>query len=246
MVDPLLPTTSLPTSLAHLGALIGDPVRAAILLHLSDGSRRPAGELARLAGASQQAASGHLAQLVEGGLLKAEPQGRHRFFSIASGDVAEAIESLGNWLDAPLRSIPHACGLRNARLCYDHLAGRLGVAVYERMSALGYFTLGREGAGLSEAGQLWAGRMALDLTKPPGSRRALVRLCLDWTERRHHLSGRLGAALAHRMLETDLLKPGAHRRSLLLTAKGAAFLKTELGLNAGAGTIDPRDQDLRP
>ena len=152
---------ALPASLAHLGALIGDPVRAAVLLHLSDGSRRPAGELAALTGSSQQAVRAHLSRLVEGGLLRVDPQGRHQFFSLASGEVAETIEALVNWLDRPRREIAHDRYLRDARLCYDHLAGRLGGALFDRMSALGFFTFDATGPALSEAGQAWCRRIGM-------------------------------------------------------------------------------------
>ncbi len=128
-------------SLVEFGALIGDPVRAAMLLALGDGSRRPAGELSGMAGASPQAGSAHLARLVAGGLLAVEKQGRHRFFRIASGEVAEIIEGLANWTERPVRPIRHDPALCHARLCYDHLAGRLGVAVLEAMSARGLFRL---------------------------------------------------------------------------------------------------------
>src|SRR5450755_949781 len=133
-----------PPSLATLGALIGDPVRAAILLELSDGSRRPASELAFLAGASPQAASAHLSRLVEGGLLQVENQGRHRFFSLPSGEVAEMIEGLANWADQRRRLRPHDPALCKARLCYDHLAGKLGVAIFDRMAAQGWLSLAVE------------------------------------------------------------------------------------------------------
>lgn len=230
MAEVHLPFAALPASLAHLGALIGDPVRAAILLHLSDGSRRPAGELATLAGASQQAVSAHLSRLVEGGLLRVEPQGRHRFFSLASGEVAETIEALATWLDQPRRAVPHDPGLQDARLCYDHLAGRLGVALFERMAALRFFFFGADGPALGEAGQAWCRKQGISVAPPAGSGRPCVRLCLDWTERRHHLGGALGSAVARHMLDTGLLRPGTQRRSLLLTVRGSAFLQAELGL----------------
>lgn len=231
---PALPV--LPASLAHLGALVGDPVRAAILLHLSDGSCRPAGELAMLAGASQQAVSAHLGRLVDGGLLRVEPQGRCRYFTLASGEVAEALESLVNWLDRPRRVVAHDPGLREARLCYDHVAGRLGVALFDRMATLGFFAFDPGGPALGEAGEAWCRRVGLPLQPARGSRRPLLRLCLDWTERCHHLGGRFGAALALRMREADLIRPGACRRTLLLTAQGAAFLRSELGLQPPFGT----------
>jgi DNA-binding transcriptional ArsR family regulator len=222
-----------PSSLAELGSLIGDPVRASILLHLSDGSRRPASELASVAGASPQAASAHLAQLVDGGLLAVEKQGRHRFFKIASGETAEMIEGLANWLDQPRRQPHHEPSLCHARLCYDHLAGRLGVAIFDRMTERGLFAFGSEGASLSDAGLDWCRRNGLRSAVPPRSRRPLLRLCLDWTERRHHLGGHLGASIADMMLNAGFVTGGSHRRSLILTSKGANFLRGELGIDPG-------------
>ncbi len=224
-------TRTTPASLAELGALIGDPVRAAILLHLGDGTTRPAGELATLAGASPQAASAHLAQLVEGGLLAVEKQGRHRFFRLASGEVAEIIENLANWASPVPRRPRHDPALCQARLCYDHLAGRLGVALLDRLSEREFLVLGPEGPALSQAGREWYEHQAERPFKPPAGRRPLVRLCLDWTERRHHLGGYLGAKLAELMLERGYVAPGARRRSLLVTAAGARFFCDELGID---------------
>ncbi len=218
-------------SLVEFGALIGDPVRAAMLLALGDGSRRPAGELSGMAGASPQAGSAHLARLVAGGLLAVEKQGRHRFFRIASGEVAEIIEGLANWTERPVRPIRHDPALCHARLCYDHLAGRLGVAVLEAMSARGLFAFGPDGAALSDAGVAWCRRLGLDPTPPSRSRRPLLRLCLDWTERRHHLGGHLGATMTSMLFASGYVVVGVRRRTLLVTTKGAAFLGDELAID---------------
>lgn len=217
-----------PGSLAEMGALIGDPIRAAILHHLADGSRRPAGELAQLAGASPQAASAHLARLIGGGLLAVERQGRHRFYRIASGEAAEAIEALASWIGRAGRSVDHPPELRRARLCYDHLAGWLGVAVCDALVERGFLVLTAEGPALSAAGRAWCARCGLEPV--PRTRRPAVRLCLDWTERRHHLGGGLGAELARAMLAAGYLTPGSRHRSLCVTATGAAFLKRELSV----------------
>ncbi len=201
-----------------------------MLLALGDGSRRPAGELSGMAGASPQAGSAHLARLVAGGLLAVERQGRHRFFRIASGEVAETIEGLSNWSERPVRPIRHDPALCRARLCYDHVAGRLGVAILESMAARGLFVLGPEGPALSDAGLAWCRRLGLEPAPPPHSRRPLLRLCLDWTERRHHLGGHLGAAMTSMLLASGYVIVGARRRTLMVTAKGAAFLGDELAI----------------
>ena len=219
-----------PASLAELGAMIGDPVRAAILLHLSDGTTRPAGELAALAGASPQAASTHLAQLVEGGLLTVVKQGRYRFFRLASGEVAEIIESLSNWANPPSRRPRQDPMLCQARLCYDHLAGRLGVTLLDRLTERELLALGPDGLGLSQAGWKWLEHLTESSFRPAGGRRPLVRLCLDWTERRNHLGGFLGAKLAELMLERGYVAPGAKHRSLLVTLAGTRFFRDEFGI----------------
>lgn len=220
-----------PGSLAELGALIGDPVRAAILQHLSDGTRWPAGELALLAGASPQAASAHLAQLVDGGLLAVEKQGRHRFYRLASSEVAEILESLTNWTDRPARRLCHDTALCQARLCYDHLAGRLGVSVLDSLHDRGLLLLDQDGLDLSQHGRRWFEQQAQCALAPPSGRRPLARLCLDWTERRHHLGGYLGARLTGMMLGRGYLRRGEKRRSLMVTPAGARFFCDELGIS---------------
>ncbi len=220
--------TSLP--LATADALIGDPVRAAMLTHLSDGSRRPASELAFLAGASPQAASPHLARLVEGGLLAVEQHGRHRFYRIASGEIAEMIEGLSNWADRQPRRSRVDPALARARYCYDHLAGRLGVALFDRLAEKGCLALGSEGPSLSALGEAWCTERGIATAPPPKSRRPQIRLCLDWTERHYHLGGQLGASLASSFLERGYLRRRRGQRIVEVTPPGAAFLRRELGI----------------
>ncbi|WP_379063625.1 ArsR/SmtB family transcription factor [Mesorhizobium sp. UC22_110] len=229
-----------PGSLAELGALLGDPVRAAILQSLSEGTRRPAGELALLAGASPQAASLHLGQLVDGGLLAVEKQGRHRFYRLASSDVAEMLEGLTNWTHPPTQRLRHDAALCHARLCYDHLAGHLGVAVLDSLSARGMLALKQDGVELSEEGRRWYERQADHTLLPPPARRPFARLCLDWTERRHHLGGYLGARLTEMMLTQGYLLAGPKRRSLLVTSAGTRFFCDELGIAAAVARPSER------
>ena len=226
-----MPEISQPTSLAAVGALIGDPVRAAILLHLADGSCRPAGELAHLAGASPQAASAHLAQLVDGGLLAVQREGRHRFFRISSGEVAEMIEGLTDWADCKPRRRLHDPQLCRARLCYDHLAGRLGVALFDRMTAQGWLVLGPDGPGFSPEGLDWCAKHRLDAAAPARSRRPVVRLCLDWTERRPHIGGHFGASFAKLLFEHRYVRREANGRPVAITPRGDAFLRRELAID---------------
>ncbi len=223
-----------PPSLAAIGALIGDPVRAAVLSLLTDGSRRPAGELAFMAGASPQAISAHLAQLVDGGLLSVEKQGRYRFFRIASGEVAEMIEGLANWTDRQPRRRRLDPALCKARVCYDHLAGEVGVAVFDCMAAQGWIAFGAGGPGLSPAGLEWCRRNQVDPAGPARSHRPLLRLCLDWTERRNHLGGHLGAALAHMLLRQGYARCRPGERIVDVTPGGVEFLRRELSIELRA------------
>ena len=181
-------------NVAQVGALIGDPVRAAMLGALMDGSERPAGELAELSGISPQTASAHLARLLDGGLLAVNQHGRHRYYRLRDADVAHAIETLSVAADlarAGRRRIDPA--LRRARRCYDHVAGELGVAICDALIADNRVIAGGDGYTLSAGGRDWLERLHLAL--PPESKRPLVRPCLDWTERRPHLAGWLGAAI---------------------------------------------------
>jgi DNA-binding transcriptional ArsR family regulator len=188
--------------LSRIGALLADPGRAAMLWALMDGSARPAGELTMIAGLSPSAASAHLARLTDGGLLALEVRGRHRYFRIASSDIAASIEALANvaQISAPQRATPRPArtvplDMRYARTCYDHMAGELSVQVFERLVERGLLTL--HGATL-EATADGAARFAewgIDLSAQKSRRRRFACMCPDWSERRPHLGGALGAAL---------------------------------------------------
>lgn len=212
---------------AELGALIADPARAGILLALMDGTVRPAGELARMTGIAPSTASGHLKKLVDGGLLAVVNQGRHRYYMVADAHVAHLLETVSAGRRAPA-FIPGArpgAPVTRARTCYDHLAGRLGVALFARLRDADAWTLTADAVRLSErgAGRLRAaGLMAADARHPelPG------RVCIDWTERRFHLGGPLGAWLARRLFETGWLHRRRTTRALAVTTAGRSGLRT--------------------
>jgi DNA-binding transcriptional ArsR family regulator len=216
-------------NVAQIGALIGDPVRAAILGVLMDGTTRPAGELAALCGASPQAASAHLARLLDGGLLAVSKQGRHRYYHLRDADVAYAIETLSVAADfAPRRKRRIDPVLQRARRCYDHIAGALGVAICDALVARGEIVAGGDGYAISRCGDAWLTRCGL---VPPDSRKPLARPCLDWTERRPHIAGWLGGAI-YRMLEADGgLRCDPKSRALRVTARGRMTLKSCLGMD---------------
>src|SRR5262245_12697247 len=152
--------------LAEIAALFGDPTRAGIVTSLQDGRARPAGELARLVAVTPATASGHLARLVEGGVLRVEPRGRHRYFRIAGPEVADALETLGQLLE-PRAAKPATNGvgepLASARMCYDHVAGRLGVGITDALLGKRLLTWREQSFALSAAGRRWFERMGVDV-----------------------------------------------------------------------------------
>ena len=177
---------------AEFGELVGDPSRVAMLLSLMDGQARPASELARLAGIERQTASFHLQRLVAGRLLRVDATGRHRYYRLAGDEVADALEAV-SLLGAPRRPRRHP--LAHARLCYRHLAGRLGVACLDALERAGFLCV-REGAfALTADGVAW-----FESTGRTNVRWPAGKPCLDWTERRNHLGGELGALLAEHLL----------------------------------------------
>ncbi|QQC63937.1 ArsR/SmtB family transcription factor [Paraburkholderia ginsengisoli] len=188
--------------LSRIGALLADPGRAAMLWALMDGSARPAGELTMIAGLSPSAASAHLARLVDGGLLALEVRGRHRYFRIASPDIAASIEALANvaQVSAPQRTVPRpVCtvplDMRYARTCYDHMAGELSVQVFERLVGRGLLTLHGTTLEATDDGATRFAEWGIDMSVQKSRRRRFACTCPDWSERRPHLGGALGAAL---------------------------------------------------
>ncbi len=216
-------------NVARVGALIGDPVRAAMLGALMDGSERPAGELAALSGVAPQTASAHLARLLDGGLLAVKQHGRHRYYRLRDSEVAHAIETLSVAADiAPGRRQKIDPALKRARRCYDHVAGELGVAICDAMIQSRHVVAGGDGFALSAGGEKWA--MGLGLVPHGENRRPIVRPCLDWTERRPHLAGWLGAALCDKLEGDGAIRRRSDTRALTVTPKAAATLRTYFGL----------------
>jgi DNA-binding transcriptional ArsR family regulator len=236
---------------APVAALIGDPGRARVLAALTDGRALPASVLASEAGVAASTASAHLAKLVDGGLLSVERHGRHRYYRLAGPHVATALEALATLApQAPVRSLRQgnrAAALRAARTCYDHLAGRLGVALMGALlergvvagadGADGRFDVARPGRDrlsapgreadyrLTEEGEAFLADLGV---RVPAGRRPLIRYCVDWSEQAHHLAGRLGAALLTHAVESAWLTP-TPTRAVRLTPAGRAAL-TDLGV----------------
>jgi DNA-binding transcriptional ArsR family regulator len=228
-----------PNQVAQVAQLIGEPARAAMLIALIDGKALTASELAQAAGVTPQTASGHLARLAAADLLKVNRQGRHRYHRLASADVARMLESL---MQTATRSLPSprkvVTGLgdramRRARTCYDHLAGELGVAIADALIATGAIEFEDEAGLVTPAGLEFAARHGFaphSSDKPPRTARALCRPCLDWSERRPHLAGRLGAAICARFLEDAYVRRIDGTRALTVTPKGQTALKKIFGI----------------
>ncbi len=235
--------------LAPAAALIADPTRAAMLRALLAGRPLAAGELAQLAGVSAATASFHLAKLLDGNMIAAARQGRHRYYRLAGHEVAAALEAIGVISAAlPVRSLRQsreAAALAEARTCYDHLAGRAGVGLLEAMLAQGLLAKDRfscrtdrgEGAGtrlaVTGAGAGTLASFGINLTEVRRSRRLFAGECIDWTQRRGHLNGALCAAITARLFELGWIARGARRRSVLVTAAGAQGLADTFGLDLG-------------
>lgn len=225
------------TTIAEVAHLIGDPSRANMLSALMSGQALTAGELARHAGVSAPTTSGHLAKLAEAQLVAVEKQGRHRYYRLASPEVAEAIHALmAVAANGPKRHRPIGPkdeALRFARTCYDHMAGQLAVTLADALAAKRYIEL-RDGAGLvSDEGRRFFCDLGLDLGGAARTTRPLCRTCLDWSERRMHLSGRLGAALLNRTLFLGWLARTGDSRALRMTRAGEVGFQSTFELAPG-------------
>lgn len=228
--------------IAHVAALVGEPARTAMLMALMDGRALTARELADVARVTPATASRHLGLLVDAALLRVAHQGRHRYHRLASPEVARVLEGLMQLASPPSSSVPRRvsvgprdAALRTARTCYDHLAGRLGVAIADHLLETGAVVFDDEAAAgqvTERAGDVLR-RLGLDTgaAQAAGSplRRPHCRPCLDWSERRMHLAGRLGALICHHCLERHWLVRGQDTRALAITPPGVLALRDWLG-----------------
>ena len=215
---------------AACATLVGDRTRVSMLLALSEESDGlPAGELARRARVSAATASSHLGKLVAGGLITVERQGRQRYYRLAGREVAHALEALATIAPSqPIRSLRDEKlgeAIRVARMCYDHLAGRLGVALAEAFERNGLLVFGDTGYAVTRRGERALASFGLDVEALRGHRRPLVRTCLDWSERRFHLAGALGAAVTTRLFELGWIERVGTGRAVRATQPGRAGLR---------------------
>lgn len=220
------------TDLAAVGAILAEPARARVLLALADGRSLAASVLAAEAGVAASTASHHLSRLLDAGLVSVTARGRHRYFRLAGPPVAELIEAVARVAPAQpvtsLRQGTRAHAIRYARHCYDHLAGRLGVAVAEALSGQGLICTDADASSyaVTSAGVDRLAEIGVDVHAGDAGR-----CCLDWTEQRHHLAGPLGRALLARFLELGWLAPSTKGRALRLTEAGRAGLADRLAVD---------------
>jgi DNA-binding transcriptional ArsR family regulator len=220
--------------MAEVAVLVGDPARANILSALMGGRALTAGELVHAAEVSPQTTSGHLGKLSDGRLIACVKQGRHRYYRIASPRVAEMLEGImAVAADSPPRYRPPSKlddAMRNARTCYDHIAGKLGVGLTDALCTRGHLALAEEGGEVTESGVGFLEEFGIDLAQARSRHRIFCRPCLDWTERRAHLGGSVGAALARRCFDLGWLRHLPASRALLITPKGRRGLGDVFGL----------------
>ncbi len=219
--------------------LLGDPGRAAIVLSLMDGLALPAGELASIANVAPPTASGHLARLIDGGLLSVERQGRHRYYRLSSPEVADAIEALlvltarPRETTGPTHTVT-AGTLAHARTCYAHLAGWLGVQIAEELERRALLRVsGPKHYTVTAPGRTWFQSLGIELPDEIRVPNKFARRCLDWTERRHHLAGPLGCALYKRLGELRWVAPIRGTRAVRVTLEGKSRLWELLRLPIG-------------
>jgi DNA-binding transcriptional ArsR family regulator len=222
-------------NLVEVAALVGDTTRATMLAALMGGEALTASELAHLARISRPTASGHLAKLTAARLLSVTKKRRNRYYRIASPLVARMLESIKAVaaIEVPPRHQPRSAedeALRFARTCYDHVAGWLGVAIADALVARGHVVLADDGGEVTEAGARVLAAFGVDLVLPPSSRRIFCRACLDWSERRYHVAGHVGAEIWRRCLALGWLTRERDSRVLRLTPAGAAGLAATFGL----------------
>jgi DNA-binding transcriptional ArsR family regulator len=222
--------------MAEIGALIGDPARANMLAALADGRALTATELSYIARVTPQTTSGHLAKLAAANLLALARQGRHRYYRLASPLVAQMLESIMTVAAVqlpPRRRLPSRIDheMRTARTCYDHLAGRLGVGLADTLGARGQVVLSEDGGEVTASGMNFLVGFGADLAPIKESRRPFCRTCLDWSERRWHIAGSVGAALCRRCLELGWVERRRDSRAVAITAAGRRGFAETFGLD---------------
>jgi len=218
-----------------ISALLCEPTRARMLWNLLDGRAYTASELSIVAETSSTSASNHLSKLLEAAIIKVEIQGRHRYYSLSNSEVVYVVEGLANLAhgssDKTSKKEPERNGVKYCRTCYDHLAGFVGVKIVEALEGKRYLSKSKNIYLVSEKGWNWFQHLGITKNDFINQRRPLTRQCLDWSERRPHLAGQLGAELLKKMLQRNWFRKVRHSRELVLTSKGRMELYDLLGVD---------------
>ncbi|HEY5826345.1 MAG TPA: helix-turn-helix transcriptional regulator [Cyclobacteriaceae bacterium] len=220
-----------------IASLIGEPVRATMLWNLLDGKAFTATELAIQADVSPQSASMHLNKLVQADLLTVESQGRHRYYRFSKPEVAYVIEAMINLLPEDkiksklAENARATSGIKYCRTCYDHLAGKIGVAVTDELLKQKFIRVNGKEYDVTTTGVKWFSDLGIQISDLKTERRVFARQCLDWSERRHHLAGTLGAALLNQILILGWIRKVKDSREVTVTAKGQTGLYKMLKLS---------------
>ena len=230
-------------SLAEIAFLVGEPARTTMLVALMDGRALTAGELGGASGVGRSTASGHLTQMLDAGLLALERQGRHRYYRLSTPSVASMLESLmslsgeidtaGRWA-GKVTTGPRDPALRKARICYDHLAGEVAVAIADNMVARGQLDLTVEGAALTAAGRHLLETLGVEIASAPVGSASFCRPCLDWSERRSHIAGAVGRAMLKVFESAAWVRRARSGRALAITPAGAAGFERHFGIAPAA------------
>jgi DNA-binding transcriptional ArsR family regulator len=229
--------------IAAIASLVGDQARANMLCALLDGRALTASELAYAAHVSPQTASGHLGKLASARLIEVARQGRNRYYRLAGHHVAAMLESIsGVAAVAPPRLRPPRIepDMRAARMCYDHIAGQLGVTLADALLEHQHVELAEDGGVVTPAGEAFFARIGVDLSSARESRRVFCRPCLDWSERRPHLAGAVGAALARRLMESRWIARKRDSRALTITPVGWSAIERAFGCSLTDHTVHAR------
>lgn len=221
-------------NIVGIAALIGDHARAEMLTALMTGQSLTATELAQVAGVTKQTVSAHLAKLLDAELLAVKSQGRHRYFRLAAPDVAQLLENLMGVAfrtgAVRVRSSPREPALRKARVCYDHLAGELGVLVFDSLQQRRFLVSGDDGLALTKRGQRFCREFGIDVGALAHQRRTMCRACLDWSVRRNHLAGAVGAAVLNRCLDLGWARRARGSRVVTFSPAGEKALRERFTL----------------
>lgn len=219
----------------EIASLIGDPTRATIMWTLLDGKAFTATELAISANTSPQNISMHLSKLVQAGLLSVESQGRHRYYKFSRKEIAYAIEAMTSLIPYPASKSTSQpkdiCAIKYCRTCYDHLAGKVGVLITDSLLQQKIIIDRSAIFKVSKKGEKWFSGLGIDMDELQQQRRSIIRPCLDWSERRHHIAGSLAASLLDKMLFSDWVRRTKNSREIVITAKGRKKLYEHFNLS---------------